>query len=55
MKRVGGDGQPALVVDQLDGLSGRKPGRDDLLEKERQHVPVEGAFLADHDVDPSAG
>ena len=53
MERVCGDREPALRVDQVDGLQRREPRRDPLLQPEPDHVAVEaGDLLADNDVDP---
>src|SRR5262245_22061967 len=56
MERMRRDGEPALVVDDLDGLERREAGRHELLEEETQEVAVEGAdLLAHHDIDTELG
>src|SRR5262245_1947804 len=52
MKWMGRDGEPTLVVNDLDGLERREAGRHELLEEETQEVAVESTdLLAHHDVD----
>ena len=56
MERMGRDGEPSLVVDDLDGLECGKAGRHELLEEKTQEVAVEGAdLLADHHVHAELG
>lgn len=52
MERMGGDGEPALGMDQLDSLGRRQARRHPVLEIETEEMAVQGAdLLADHHVD----
>src|SRR5258708_10123978 len=56
MKGMGQDGDPPLLMDQLNGAFGAQAGRHELIQEDPDNMVVEGAdFLADDDLNPQVG